>query len=500
MLLKLFTSRFSLSLLVFVLLLFPSTVFAVDVVFVDHSSEAFYRMSGTGLPTSSNDDKTNGVQEQSTTNDSHDTSKNSGGDSSSSGSSDTPTKGDDDTDSGSTGGGESDDGDYTKGDSDAPIGSKSNDTGSFGSDGSDGVDSSGEENSSSKSDYGLGVPSSSSSEGDTNSEEPSNDASNNSNDTGSSDASNKTNDADNSNAYDSGNDSGVPSNEGSSSDASNKTNDTGSNDASSNSNDTGSNDASNNSNDNHVGDNGVDHNYEEPKHYETQPVIHKESYLPTSTEENEPSYQNSNSSSDDVWASEWTSVLSDSLGVTLSSEEDVALESDEVLIANEEVEADVVLVDDSQNTEEEKEEVLADEEEESEDTVLSEVEEQSDSSSRPILWFVGVILGFALMAVLFAKFLDNGIENKHHQEFGVKVYFCDPYASWQKGAVENINLRIRRFIPKGANLDDYSDEDIQKIEDWLNHTPRKCLNYKTPYEIMQEKVSTTMSIVRLLIR
>lgn len=83
---------------------------------------------------------------------------------------------------------------------------------------------------------------------------------------------------------------------------------------------------------------------------------------------------------------------------------------------------------------------------------------------------------------------DNGIENRNHEELAlalqITAYFCNPYHSWEKGTIENTNGRIRRFIPKGADLNNYSDADIQKIEDWLNHTPRKCLNYRTPYEIM----------------
>lgn len=83
---------------------------------------------------------------------------------------------------------------------------------------------------------------------------------------------------------------------------------------------------------------------------------------------------------------------------------------------------------------------------------------------------------------------DNGIENKNHEEvasaLSIQTYFCKPYHSWEKGSVENTIGRIRRFIPKGANLADYSEKDIAKIEHWLNHTPRKCLNFKTPYEIM----------------
>jgi len=85
---------------------------------------------------------------------------------------------------------------------------------------------------------------------------------------------------------------------------------------------------------------------------------------------------------------------------------------------------------------------------------------------------------------------DNGIENRDHETVArslkIKTYFCNPYHSWEKGGVENTIGRIRRYIPKGSNLADYSDRDITKIEHWLNHTPRKCLNWKTPHEIMTE--------------
>ena len=87
---------------------------------------------------------------------------------------------------------------------------------------------------------------------------------------------------------------------------------------------------------------------------------------------------------------------------------------------------------------------------------------------------------------------DNGIENREHEalarDLRIKTYFCRPYHSWEKGTIENTNGRIRRFIPKGADINDYSDKQIQAIEDWLNHTPRKCLNYQTPYEIMKKNL------------
>ena len=85
---------------------------------------------------------------------------------------------------------------------------------------------------------------------------------------------------------------------------------------------------------------------------------------------------------------------------------------------------------------------------------------------------------------------DNGAENTNHQEItdnlGMDVFFCHAYHSWEKGTVENTNGRIRRFIPKGMSIDQFTDEYIRELEYRLNSTPRKCLGYLTPYEKMLE--------------
>lgn len=90
---------------------------------------------------------------------------------------------------------------------------------------------------------------------------------------------------------------------------------------------------------------------------------------------------------------------------------------------------------------------------------------------------------------------DNGAENTNHKEItsstGMQVYFCHPYHSWEKGTVENMNGRIRRFIPKGVSIDNISEEYIAALEYKLNSTPRKCLQYKTPYEMMRKLQGTT---------
>lgn len=85
---------------------------------------------------------------------------------------------------------------------------------------------------------------------------------------------------------------------------------------------------------------------------------------------------------------------------------------------------------------------------------------------------------------------DNGAENTNHQKItnslGLDVFFCHAYHSWEKGTVENTNGRIRRAIPKGLSLDDLTESQIKELEYRLNSTPRKCLNYSTPYEKMLE--------------
>lgn len=89
---------------------------------------------------------------------------------------------------------------------------------------------------------------------------------------------------------------------------------------------------------------------------------------------------------------------------------------------------------------------------------------------------------------------DNGSENTNHQkvskELKTKVFFCQPYHSWEKGTVENTIKRIRRFIPKGTPLSQFNDIQIQWLENKMNNTPRKCLNYLTPNEAFEKEVNS----------
>jgi len=82
--------------------------------------------------------------------------------------------------------------------------------------------------------------------------------------------------------------------------------------------------------------------------------------------------------------------------------------------------------------------------------------------------------------------LDNDIAFQKHKQLEKRiqapVYFCEPYSSWQKGLVENMNLQIRQFILKKTDISQISDLQIQIIQNWLNNTPRQCLNAYTALE------------------
>ncbi len=67
-------------------------------------------------------------------------------------------------------------------------------------------------------------------------------------------------------------------------------------------------------------------------------------------------------------------------------------------------------------------------------------------------------------------------------------YFADAYCSWQRGTNENINKMIRRFLPKGTSFKGLKQEDVKRIERWINNYPRKILKFKTSEEYYREEI------------
>ena len=87
---------------------------------------------------------------------------------------------------------------------------------------------------------------------------------------------------------------------------------------------------------------------------------------------------------------------------------------------------------------------------------------------------------------------DNGTEFACHEmigkSLGVTIYFADPYASWQKGAIENANGLIRQYVPKTETFGHVSHQQITKYSKRINMRPRKKLEFKTPHECFYEQI------------
>jgi IS30 family transposase len=97
---------------------------------------------------------------------------------------------------------------------------------------------------------------------------------------------------------------------------------------------------------------------------------------------------------------------------------------------------------------------------------------------------------------------DNGVEflDWRSLEVGLlgagrrtTIYFAHSYSSWERGTNENHNRMIRRFIPKGTNIALLDEQEIQKIENWMNDYPRKILAYRTPRQEAQECLQSDAS-------
>jgi IS30 family transposase len=85
---------------------------------------------------------------------------------------------------------------------------------------------------------------------------------------------------------------------------------------------------------------------------------------------------------------------------------------------------------------------------------------------------------------------DNGKEFAYHKfiakELSCDAYFAKPYHSWERGQNENANGLLRQYFPKSMELNKVTAREVIDAVHKLNSRPRKCLGYKTPYEVFEE--------------
>jgi transposase, IS30 family len=87
--------------------------------------------------------------------------------------------------------------------------------------------------------------------------------------------------------------------------------------------------------------------------------------------------------------------------------------------------------------------------------------------------------------------LDNGREFARpielERQLNMPVYFAHPYHSWERGTNENTNGLLRQYMPKGTDLTEVTDEQLRRYVHQMNHRPRKCLNYQSPFEVFHRR-------------
>lgn len=82
---------------------------------------------------------------------------------------------------------------------------------------------------------------------------------------------------------------------------------------------------------------------------------------------------------------------------------------------------------------------------------------------------------------------DQGVEFADHRhlekEISCRVYYCETHSPWQKGSNENMNGRLRWYLPRETEIAKMTQAELDELAAKMNRCPRKCLGYKTPQEV-----------------
>lgn len=92
---------------------------------------------------------------------------------------------------------------------------------------------------------------------------------------------------------------------------------------------------------------------------------------------------------------------------------------------------------------------------------------------------------------------DNGSEFADFSDFealGTEIYFAHPYAAWERPVNERSNRLLRRFIPKGESISQYTEEQLLMFADEINAMPRKRLGYYTPEELFEQQLDLVYKV------
>lgn len=99
---------------------------------------------------------------------------------------------------------------------------------------------------------------------------------------------------------------------------------------------------------------------------------------------------------------------------------------------------------------------------------------------------IELVVSQAIKGEAYTITSDNGTEFTNHQNIAealnIQYFFATPYASYERGSIENLNGLIRQYIPKGKEFDNIEQYELDIIENKLNNRPRKVLEFLSPIE------------------
>ena len=130
---------------------------------------------------------------------------------------------------------------------------------------------------------------------------------------------------------------------------------------------------------------------------------------------------------------------------------------------------------------------------------------QPNKAAEPVAKKLTDLLGSLPKLLRRTITFDNGTEFAYHyrlHKLSMRTFFCDPHAPWQKGGIENAIGGLRRGLPRKTDLATLSEDRLLGLVRSYNHTPRKCLNYKTPaevfcHELLHLKCESTFPLSRV---
>lgn len=91
----------------------------------------------------------------------------------------------------------------------------------------------------------------------------------------------------------------------------------------------------------------------------------------------------------------------------------------------------------------------------------------------------------------------NRSATRSRPRLNIDIWFADPHTPWQCGSSENINGLLRQFMPKGLDLTNISQEELNHVAKLLIRRPRKTLGWKTSAEIIDMEIAAHAQHVAL---